>query len=807
VRFCVGTLKCDTMDIENTEHVEISVGEAGEINLSPPECSPVPTQVEEAPALVDVKPTRRKNDCVTLLHAVKEAATAESLQALCKALSQDRHGAILCRHHGAIPVVAEAWLSCSDADADGVVSCAAASILRLYAALHGATIRQHGVEDLCAKALRYPATDTSADLTPVVALWCRLATPPTEDALQLLQRGTSASNIAVKRALLKGLLKRKVTDVAEHFATAEARTVLQDFLGGELGQEAMALLCKAAEPIQAPHCNRGRLDEDSEESDSEASDADMDEDLEQKHRITKAQVVPQAAPNLSGEAAVRQRASGISDICNMTGAEAFTAGSEHTVALCDSAQEASAQLKEFQEHLALDASESERWPVLFPGTIDEQLQFHADFEGGNLRRVRREDGGALEVLLFGDTNRKRHCQWFFFDIEASAAQDIRFHIVTFSNEISTFSQGGRVVTLSPGGSGWQRSGFDYSYTPNRYAVGVRKRHRTLAFTLSVVPGRTRIAYYYPYLFGDLLSDIRRLRPAGDWLEIQNLGATPQGRPMLLLKITDFSTLDATSSAEVLQQSQVDNIEGHHTCTASRPHIVISARVHPGESPASFMMRGVLEFLLSGSDEAAELRQHFVFVIMPMLNPDGVALGNGRANSDGHDLNRCWEDPPPGSEIELAKQELLRYASSAGGVRAYLDLHAHSRRHGIFTLSNPGGEELPDILAQSAAGMFDRRQCTFQSETGKRGSARSAVWREMGVTHAHTVESGYAGVPDRSRLITTQDLVQVGVALVRACATLTAGAKAKSEDAAAKKKGPARKGSKKKASGPTFTLVM
>lgn len=28
--------------------------------------------------------------------------------------------------------------------------------------------------------------------------------------------------------------------------------------------------------------------------------------------------------------------------------------------------------------------------------------------------------------------------------------------------------------------------------------------------------------------------------------------------------------------------------------ARRPHVVISARVHPGEAPASYMMRGVLQ---------------------------------------------------------------------------------------------------------------------------------------------------------------------------------------------------------------------
>jgi cytosolic carboxypeptidase protein 2/3 len=58
-------------------------------------------------------------------------------------------------------------------------------------------------------------------------------------------------------------------------------------------------------------------------------------------------------------------------------------------------------------------------------------------------------------------------------------------------------------------------------------------------------------------------------------------------------------------------------------------IVLTGRVHPGESPASWLMRGVIHYL-TGSTEAAErLRNQFLFKIVPMLNPDGVIVGNTR----------------------------------------------------------------------------------------------------------------------------------------------------------------------------------
>ena len=73
----------------------------------------------------------------------------------------------------------------------------------------------------------------------------------------------------------------------------------------------------------------------------------------------------------------------------------------------------------------------------------------------------------------------------------------------------------------------------------------------------------------------------------------------------------------------------------------RKAIILTARVHPGESNSSFMMKGVIDFLVSQCEEANFLRDNFVFKIIPMLNPDGVIVGNYRCCLIGQDLNRQW----------------------------------------------------------------------------------------------------------------------------------------------------------------------
>ena len=52
----------------------------------------------------------------------------------------------------------------------------------------------------------------------------------------------------------------------------------------------------------------------------------------------------------------------------------------------------------------------------------------------------------------------------------------------------------------------------------------------------------------------------------------------------------------------------------------------------------------MKFLIGNSIEASKLRNTYVFKLVPMLNPDGVILGNTRCSLAGQDLNRQWKTP-------------------------------------------------------------------------------------------------------------------------------------------------------------------
>ena len=71
-----------------------------------------------------------------------------------------------------------------------------------------------------------------------------------------------------------------------------------------------------------------------------------------------------------------------------------------------------------------------------------------------------------------------------------------------------------------------------------------------------------------------------------------------------------------------------------------------------------------------------------FKVIPMLNPDGVALGNYRCSLMGFDLNRHWRDTNPWAQPGLhAVKTYLVQLEKDEEVDFCFDIHAHSMATG------------------------------------------------------------------------------------------------------------------------------
>ncbi|CAM9747368.1 unnamed protein product [Ectocarpus sp. 12 AP-2014] len=148
--------------------------------------------------------------------------------------------------------------------------------------------------------------------------------------------------------------------------------------------------------------------------------------------------------------------------------------------------------------------------------------------------------------------------------------------------------------------------------------------------------------------------------------------TPEGRRIDLLTVTDCSGILNE------REPQIDPhlFPEHAPPSRCRPFdfegkdvVFVSARVHPGETPASFVFQGILRFLLEPNDpRAAELRRRFVFKLVPLLNPDGIAAGHFRQDSYGNNLNRHYIDPDveKHSSVYASKAVVMHHATRPSG---------------------------------------------------------------------------------------------------------------------------------------------
>lgn len=146
---------------------------------------------------------------------------------------------------------------------------------------------------------------------------------------------------------------------------------------------------------------------------------------------------------------------------------------------------------------------------------------------------------------------------------------------------------------------------------------------------------------------------------------QPMGESTQGRPITLLDI--------------------------HPPHAKR-YIVLVGRQHPPEVTGALAMTPFVERLLEDDALARDFRAAFGILMIPNMNPDGVARGNWRHNVGGIDLNRDW-GPFTQKETQLVRDEMLRFKQD-DAPQLYLFLDFHSTWRDIFYTQTPDMTTFP-----------------------------------------------------------------------------------------------------------------
>lgn len=79
---------------------------------------------------------------------------------------------------------------------------------------------------------------------------------------------------------------------------------------------------------------------------------------------------------------------------------------------------------------------------------------------------------------------------------------------------------------------------------------------------------------------------------------------------------------------------------------------IQARLHAAETHGSFIMSHVIRELSRNYEKYDQILHNNIIKLVPMINPDGVVIGNSRSSLAGVDLNRRWSNPNATMHPEL-----------------------------------------------------------------------------------------------------------------------------------------------------------
>lgn len=162
-----------------------------------------------------------------------------------------------------------------------------------------------------------------------------------------------------------------------------------------------------------------------------------------------------------------------------------------------------------------------------------------------------------------------------------------------------------------------------------------------------------------------------------------------------------------------------------------------------------MGKGLLQYICGDSEEAKFLRKYVVFKIIPMINPDGVVIGNFRTSLCGRDLNRSFRlrndylIPEVKALKELVDKLKQQFKSR---LLFFFDLHGHSVKKNVF-IYGPEYEIwesnyyktriFPKILANKTD-MFRYYSCIFRVAEFKRATARAVILKN--IPHCYTIEA-------------------------------------------------------------------
>ena len=296
---------------------------------------------------------------------------------------------------------------------------------------------------------------------------------------------------------------------------------------------------------------------------------------------------------------------------------------------------------------------------------NELITIDARHAGGDLDGCKFTSPDSVELTFHPeDRSVDNAFSWFSFRITAKDSREIKIKM-RFPDSYARF---------------WPKISHDgKSWTPADKAA-VRRNCSKKSMTLVVTSGESAIWVSAQELLTQSYYDqwIEELAAHQDILTA-NIGTSVERRPVTLVKTAN-----------------------------KREAIVLLGRQHPAEVPGAIAMRVFVDALLADTELAKKFRERFTLLIIPLVNPDGVANGHSRHNAGRTDLNRDW-GPFTQPETQSIAGLLEAMDELKTKPRLMLDFHATKMSPTmIFYTQTPQDETNPPMFATNWLTRVDDR---------------------------------------------------------------------------------------------------
>ena len=309
------------------------------------------------------------------------------------------------------------------------------------------------------------------------------------------------------------------------------------------------------------------------------------------------------------------------------------------------------------------------------------MHITANFDAGNIDVISLEDKKDIQLAIRPDVG-EEFFQWFNFRLSGEIGEQYVLNIVN-AGEASYLE-------------GWENyqavASYDREYwfrLPTSYKDG------KLTIVAELECDTIQIAYFAPYSYErhqDLLAAVQ----THPLVSVEHLGETLDKRDLTLVKIAD----------------------GDSSSDKSKRNIWITARQHPGETMAEWLVEGLLYSLLDSDNAIAKLLlEKANFYIVPNMNPDGSVRGHLRTNAVGTNLNREWLNPSLEKSPEVFH---VINKMEATGVDLFYDVHGDEALPYVFLAGSQGTPSYNDRLARlrdKFSDVLKLASADFQSEFG------------------------------------------------------------------------------------------